>query len=69
MSRFVVPVGQDTPFARRVETGHQPHQARLAGLRGAEQHGDRSRHEPKVERIQMRGCTDLLLDTFEGQFH
>ena len=69
LAGHVLAVGEDAALGRRVEPGHHAHQRRLAGLRRAEQHGDRARHERQVERVQPGRGADPLLDALERQLH
>ena len=65
----VLAVGEHAAARRRVEPGHHAHQRGLAGLRRAEQHGHRARHQRQVERVQVGLRADPLLDALERQLH
>ena len=62
-------VGQHPAPGRNVQARHHPHQRCLAGLRRAQQHGDRLRHQRQVKRVQMGHGAHALLDAFEPQLH
>jgi hypothetical protein len=60
----ILVIDQHTATRGTIESGHDPHQRGLAGLRGAEQHIDRAGHQGQGQRIQMVLGTMLLADVF-----